>query len=389
MTDQVDTAERASTVSLTGTGAAVHIEGLLKTFGSVAAVDHIDLDISAGEFFTLLGPSGCGKTTTLRMIGGLEKPDAGKVTVGDEVVVSVSDRRFVQPDKRDMGMVFQSYALWPHMTVFENVAYPLKMRGLRKSDIGDRVEESLRLVGLEGFSSRPSPLLSGGQQQRVALARALVYSPRVLLLDEPLSNLDAKLRVTMRQELKELQGRVDVTMIYVTHDQTEALSLSDRIAIMNSGRVEQVGTPQQIYLHPATAFAQDFLGQTISIDGRVDGPGVVKVAGDVENLIHVAMDSAKMAVGDEVTVAIRPEQMLTHDTMPSGAESRNIIRLVVEEATFVGDHYEYKGQIGDTLAVIPLPSNKQYAAGETVYLEFPESAAAVWPKGAEVADHVD
>ena len=388
MTDHVDTAERASLVSPTGTGAAVRIEGLLKTFGPVAAVDHIDLDIKAGEFFTLLGPSGCGKTTTLRMIGGLEKPDAGKVTVGDQVVVSVSDRKFVQPDKRDMGMVFQSYALWPHMTVFENVAYPLKMRGLRKKDIGERVEESLRLVGLEGFSSRPSPLLSGGQQQRVALARALVYSPRVLLLDEPLSNLDAKLRVTMRQELKDLQSRVDVTMIYVTHDQTEALSLSDRIAIMNSGRVEQIGTPEQIYLHPATAFAQDFLGQTISIDCKVTEQGVVSVAGDAENQIHVTMDSSKIAVGDEVTVAIRPEQMLAHDTPPRG-EGRNVIRLVVDEATFVGDRYEYKGYIGDVLSVIPLPSTKPYAVGETVYLEFPESAAAVWPKGAEVADHRD
>ena len=388
MTDHVDAAQRASLVSPTGTGAAVRIEGLLKTFGSVAAVDYIDLDIKAGEFFTLLGPSGCGKTTTLRMIGGLERPDAGKVTVGDEVVVSVSDRKFVQPDKRDMGMVFQSYALWPHMTVFENVAYPLKMRGLRKRDIEERVEESLRLVGLEGFSSRPSPLLSGGQQQRVALARALVYSPRVLLLDEPLSNLDAKLRVTMRQELRDLQSRVDVTMIYVTHDQTEALSLSDRIAIMNSGRVEQIGTPEQIYLHPATAFAQDFLGQTISIACRVTEQGVVEVAGDVENQIHVTMDSAKIAVGDEVTVAIRPEQMLTHDTPPSG-QDRNVVRLVVEEATFVGDHYEYTGYIGDALTVIPLPSTKQYAVGETVYLEFPESATAVWPKGAEVADHLD
>ena len=388
MTDLVDTAQRASTVSLTGTGAAVRIEGLLKTFGSVAAVDHINLDIKAGEFFTLLGPSGCGKTTTLRMIGGLERPDAGKVTVGDDVVVSVSDRRFVQPDKRDMGMVFQSYALWPHMTVFENVAYPLKMRGLKKADIGDRVEESLRLVGLEGFSSRPSPLLSGGQQQRVALARALVYSPRVLLLDEPLSNLDAKLRVTMRQELKDLQSRVDVTMIYVTHDQTEALSLSDRIAIMNSGRVEQIGTPEQIYLHPATAFAQDFLGQTISIGGIVIEQGVVAVAGDQENQIHVTMDPSKMAVGDEVTVAIRPEQMLTYDTPPSG-EGRNIVRLVVQEVTFVGDRYEYKGQIGDTEAVIPLPATKQYAVGETVYLEFPEAAAVVWPRGAQVADHID
>ena len=388
MTDHVDTAQRAPLVSPTGTGAAVRIEGLLKTFGPVAAVDHIDLDIKAGEFFTLLGPSGCGKTTTLRMIGGLEKPDAGKVTVGDDVVVSVSDRRFVQPDKRDMGMVFQSYALWPHMTVFENVAYPLKMRRLRKADIEERVEESLRLVGLEGFSSRPSPLLSGGQQQRVALARALVYSPRVLLLDEPLSNLDAKLRVTMRQELKDLQSRVDVTMIYVTHDQTEALSLSDRIAIMNSGRVEQIGTPEQIYLHPATAFAQDFLGQTISIVGNVTEQGVVSITGDAESQLHVTMDSSKIAVGDEVTVAIRPERMVTHDTLPSGGD-RNILRLIVEEATFVGDRYEYRGQIGGGEIVIPLPSTKQYAVGDTVYLEFPESAAAVWPKGAEVADHLD
>ena len=385
----MDTAPRASLVSPTGTGAAVRIEGLLKTFGSVAAVDYIDLDIKAGEFFTLLGPSGCGKTTTLRMIGGLEKPDAGKVTVGDDVVVSVSDRRFVQPDKRDMGMVFQSYALWPHMTVFENVAYPLKMRGLRKADIGERVEESLRLVGLEGFSSRPSPLLSGGQQQRVALARALVYSPRVLLLDEPLSNLDAKLRVTMRQELKDLQGRVDVTMIYVTHDQTEALSLSDRIAIMNSGHIEQIGTPLQVYLNPATAFAQDFLGQTITIEGSVTEQGVVSIAGDTQNQIHVTIDPTKIAVGDEVTVAIRPEQIVTHATMPSGRDGQSVIPLVVQETTFVGDRYEYKGQIGNVETVIPLPSTIQYAVGDTVYLEFPGSAAAVWPKGAEVADHLD
>ena len=172
-----------SSTSLRGTGARVRIENLLKTFGPVAAVDHLDLDINPGEFFTLLGPSGCCKTTTLRMIGGLEKPDEGSVTVGDQVVVSVSDRKFVQPEKRDMGMVFQSYALWPHMTVFENVAYPLKMRKIRRQEIRERVTDTLRLVGLSGFEDRPSPLLSGGQQQRVALARALVYSPRVLVLD--------------------------------------------------------------------------------------------------------------------------------------------------------------------------------------------------------------
>ena len=377
-----------SAVSMRGTGAAVRIEGLLKTFGPVAAVDHIDLDIKAGEFFTLLGPSGCGKTTTLRMIGGLEKPDEGSVTVGDQVVVSIRDRKFVQPDKRDMGMVFQSYALWPHMTVFENVAYPLKMRKLKKADIAERVEEALHLVGLAGFSSRPSPLLSGGQQQRVALARALVYSPRVLLLDEPLSNLDAKLRVTMRQELKELQNRVDVTMIYVTHDQTEALSLSDRIAIMNSGRIEQIGTPEEVYLNPATAFAQDFLGQTISLAGRVSAEGVVAVEGADEGQIHAAMGSDEFRIGDEVTVAIRPERMVAHPERPSG-EEQNVIHLVVQEVTFTGDRYEYRAQIGDAMTVIPLPSTTSYSVGDDVYLEFPESAVAVWHKGAAVADHID
>ena len=364
--------------SLRGTGARVRIENLLKTFGPVAAVDHIDLDINPGEFFTLLGPSGCGKTTTLRMIGGLEKPDEGSVTVGDQVVVSVSDRKFVQPEKRDMGMVFQSYALWPHMTVFENVAYPLKMRKIRRLEIRERVYDVLRLVGLSGFENRPSPLLSGGQQQRVALARALVYSPRVLLLDEPLSNLDAKLRVTMRQELKDLQGRVDVTMIYVTHDQVEALSLSDRIAIMNSGKVEQIGTPEDVYLHPASAFAQEFLGQTIGIAGILREPGIAAVQGDEESRLEGSINDPSLRVGDAVTVAIRPERMLAHAEMP--ADPSNVVRAVIREATFVGDRYEYKAEVGDSLIVIPLPSTTAYAVGATVYLQFPKTAVVIWAR---------
>ncbi|MDA0799888.1 MAG: ABC transporter ATP-binding protein [Chloroflexi bacterium] len=370
-----------SSVSSRGTGARVQISNLVKMFGPVAAVDHINIDIEPGEFFTLLGPSGCGKTTTLRMVGGLEKPTEGSITIGDDVVVSVSDRKFVQPEKRDLGMVFQSYALWPHMTVFENVAYPLKMRKVKKSEISDRVSEALRQVGLAGFGQRPSPLLSGGQQQRVALARALVYSPRVLLLDEPLSNLDAKLRVTMRQELRELQERVDVTMIYVTHDQVEALSLSDRIAIMNSGNVEQIGTPQEVYLNPATAFAQDFLGQTIGVLGTMEDDGVVSVKGDSESRLKGTVADASLRKGDAVLVAIRPERMLAHSQMPTGVA--NVVRAKVMEATFVGDHYEYKAEIGDEIRMISLPSTTVYGEGDNLFLEFPESAVVVWGAAAQ------
>jgi ABC-type Fe3+/spermidine/putrescine transport system ATPase subunit len=377
------TEQAEPSLSLRGTGAAVRVENLLKMFGPVAAVDHIDLDIKAGEFFTLLGPSGCGKTTTLRIIGGLERPEEGKVTVGNKVVVSISDRKFVQPDKRDMGMVFQNYALWPHMTVFENVAYPLKMRKVKRAELRDRVLDVLKLVGLEGFESRPSPLLSGGQQQRVALARALVYSPQVLLLDEPLSNLDAKLRVTMRQELKELQQRVDVTMIFVTHDQVEALSLSDRIAIMNSGQVEQIGTPEEVYLHPATAFAQDFLGQTISVRGTMGDDGMVAIGGDGDSRMRGAITRGDIKRGDAVTVAIRPERMLAHRDMPGDAT--NVVRAKVRETTFIGDRYEYTTEVGDDVMVITLPSNDPFSAGDTFYLQFPETAVVVWPRAEATA----
>src|SRR4029079_15064283 len=247
----------------------LRIQNLYKTFERVTAVDCINLEIKQGEFFTLLGSSGCGKTTTLRMIGGLEKPEGGEIHLGDQCLVSADQKIFVKPEKRDMGMVFQSYALWPRMTVFENVAYPLKLRGIRGLQAEKKVAEVLALVGLGGLEDRQAPALSGGQQQRVALARALVFSPKVLLLDEPLSNLDAQLREEMRRELKALQQRVNVTVIFVTHDQVEALSLSDRIAIMKFGRLEQVGTPEDVYFRPATPFVRDFLGKTFLLPGRI------------------------------------------------------------------------------------------------------------------------
>ena len=249
----------------------LRIQNLYKTFDRVVAVNHIDLEIAEGEFFTLLGSSGCGKTTTLRMVGGLEKPDGGEIHLGGQCLVSSEKKLFIKPEKRDMGMVFQSYALWPHMTVFENVVYPLKLRGIKGRDAEKKVADVLGLVGLAGLEERPAPALSGGQQQRVALARALVFSPKVLLLDEPLSNLDAQLREEMRRELKSLQQRVNITVIFVTHDQIEALSLSDRIAIMKFGVLEQVGTPEQVYYHPATPFVRDFLGKTFLLPGKISG----------------------------------------------------------------------------------------------------------------------
>ena len=232
-------------------------------------MDGATLEVRRGEVFTLLGPSGCGKTTTLRLVAGLERPDAGEITLRGRIVASVPRRVFLAPNLRNLGMVFQSYAIWPHMTVFENIAYPLTLRGVKRGVIRDKVERVLGLVGLEGLEARAATLLSGGQMQRLALCRALVYEPDLLLLDEPFSNLDAKLREQMRIELKLLQRRLGITVLFVTHDQIEALSLSDRIAVMQRGRVEQVGPPRSLYEHPASAFVRDFLGQTVILPGRV------------------------------------------------------------------------------------------------------------------------
>ncbi|MCH8973746.1 MAG: ABC transporter ATP-binding protein, partial [Chloroflexi bacterium] len=235
---------------------AVRLENLSKTYPgtTVPAVDHLSLDIADGEVFTLLGPSGCGKTTTLRMVAGLEVPDTGEIYFGDREIVITDRGHRVPPEKRNIGMVFQSYAIWPHMTVEQNVAFPLKTRHMGRKEIKDRVANVLELVGMPGLEKRPGPLLSGGQQQRVALARALVTEPRVLLLDEPFSNLDAKLREQMRAELKHLQKRLNIAVLFVTHDQIEALSLSTGIALMNLGVVQQRGHPRLLYEEPANEF---------------------------------------------------------------------------------------------------------------------------------------
>jgi len=360
---------------------------LHKQFGKVAAVNGVDLEIQEGEFFTLLGPSGCGKTTTLRMVGGLEVPDQGEIHLGDSCLVSAAQGHFVNPEKRNMGRVFQSYALWPHMTVFENVAYPLKLRWMKRPVIREKVLASLDLVGLTGLEDRPIPALSGGQQQRVALARALVFSPRVLLLDEPLSNLDAQLRDEMRRELKALQRRVSVTVLFVTHDQIEALSLSDRIGIMNKGQLEQVGRPEDVYHRPETTFARDFLGKTFIVMGKVAKiEEMVKVepqgmAGSplwVDQSNIPSSVSGTLAEGRDVLVAIRPDHIRAWDAAPNG--KRNILQARLEGVHFLGDRYEYTVSMGKDSRVLVLPASQVFKTGQPIYLELSPENLSLWPR---------
>jgi iron(III) transport system ATP-binding protein len=365
----------------------VKIRDLVKQFGRIVAVNGLNVDIQEGEFFTLLGPSGCGKTTTLRCIAGLEEPEAGEVYMGERCLVSAAQGVFVQPEKREMGMVFQSYAIWPHMTVFENVSYPLKLRRMRRPDIREKVTAALKLVGLEGLEERPAPALSGGQQQRVALARALVFSPRVLLLDEPLSNLDARLRDEMRVELKALQRRLGVTVIFVTHDQIEALSLSDRIALMNRGQLEQVGNPEQVYNKPSTPFARDFLGKTFSLLGKVvsvkDHLVQVELSGVADSLwVSVSSASSSGAgvssAGQEIIVAVRPEQIGVWSTKPDN--KLNILSAAVQSVHFLGDRYEYTVSLGSETRLLVLPASQVLKAGERIFLELKPEGITLWPR---------
>jgi ABC-type Fe3+/spermidine/putrescine transport system ATPase subunit len=366
----------------------LRIQNLYKIFDRVVAVNHINLEVAEGEFFTLLGSSGCGKTTTLRMVGGLEKPDGGEIHLGDRCLVSESKRLFIKPEKRDMGMVFQSYALWPHMTVFENVVYPLKLRGIKGREAEKKVAEVLELVGLAGLEERPAPALSGGQQQRVALARALVFSPRVLLLDEPLSNLDAQLREEMRRELKSLQQRLGITVLFVTHDQIEALSLSDRIAIMQKGQLEQVGGPEDVYYHPATPFVRDFLGKTFLLPGKILG-----IADQQINVAIQQFDASPLSiqrsnlsasgngltgVGQSVMVAIRPEQIELWAKAPEG--KLNMVPANLRSVQFLGDRYEYTVALGSETRVLVSPASRYLRAGEKIYLELKSEGITLWPR---------
>ena len=363
----------------------VKIEHVTKIYpGNVQAVKDENLDIYEGEVFTLLGPSGCGKTTTLRMVAGLEAPEEGSIYFKDRPIVVTDRRIFVPPNKRAVGMVFQSYAIWPHMTVEENVAYPLKLRRVPRAEIRDRVKRILELLGMDGLQKRQAPLLSGGQQQRVALARALVYEPEVLLLDEPFSNLDSKLREQMRLEVKLLQRRLGITVIFVTHDQVEALSLSNRIAVMNQGEVQQVGSPHELYEKPVNPFVRDFLGKTVLFKGTVS-------ASNEEGQVAVAVNGAPNCVvfgrsylpegtptGQAVYMAMRPDDL---DLQPkdSGEPTTGTVEGVVETVLFVGERTEYQVKVHEQGVVLVYGKRERVVEGEAVRLKVHADSVSVWP----------
>ena len=331
-----------------------------KTNKPFKAVDSINLNIQPGEFVTLLGPSGCGKTTTLRMIAGFESPDEGEIYLGDEAINELT------PNKRDTAMVFQSYALFPHMNIFDNVAYGLKLRHVPKAEIRTKVFDMLKLVGLEGMENRFTNQLSGGQQQRVALARALIVEPGVPLFDAPLSNLDAKLRVYMRTEIRRIQQQFGITAVYVTHDQSEAMSISDQIIIMNKGVIAQMGTPQEIYYSPASEFVADFIGEANFLKVQVDG-----VESDVVNVnlngvrFPVKRPAGAVAKGEEHTLMLRPEGIRVSD--------HGILPCKVVLSCFMGSYQNYHVMVGDTLVRItdnhPV-GRRIFNVGEEAYLDF-------------------
>jgi len=329
----------------------IRITGVSKRYSSagktITALDDINLTIPANQIFTLLGPSGCGKTTLLRCIVGLETPDTGEIRIGDEVVWSKDENISVAPEKRGLGMVFQTYAIWPHMNVFDNVAYPLQIRSLPKDVVRQRVANTLSFVHLEGMEKRPATKLSGGQQQRVALARALVAEPKVILFDEPLSNLDAKLREETRKDLKTFLGELKITAVYVTHDRIEALALSDTIAIMREGRIIEMGTPKKIYFDSAHRFVADFIGRAnliqATVRGQEDGHTLVDCG-----LGTLACEQRDLPVGSDVTLCIRPE--FIHLTRGSGEGGDvNVVNGKVDSLVFIGEAYEAEIRVGDEL----------------------------------------
>ena len=360
----------------------IEIRGVSKSFGNVSVLRDVNFSIAKGEVFTLLGPSGCGKSTTLRIIAGLEDATAGEVILNGRTVYSSDKRINLPPEKRNMGMVFQSYAIWPHMTVAENVAYPLTLRKLSRAVIAERVMAALRLVDLEAQADRDAPKLSGGQQQRVALARALVYEPEVLLLDEPLSNLDVKLREQMRYELKVLQERLGLTLIYVTHDQAEALSLSNRIALMSQGQVEQIGVPDELYDRPKTEFVRGFLGKTVTIPGRVGaaegGSARIALGNGAGDLLWTPPPGVAIpAPGSEIKIAIRPERIALSATK---AGRENCLAGKIETVLYQGDRTECAVRVGNDLITIYGPPEARTMRDQNVTLVLAPEALTLWPK---------
>ena len=322
----------------------IRLDHIVKTFDTTKAVNDVCLEIAEGELFFLLGPSGCGKTTCLRIIAGFYQPDAGRLMFGDRVMNGVP------PHKRNTGMVFQNYALWPHMTVSENIAYGLILRKVDKETREKRVAEALEMAQMPEFADRPVNKLSGGQQQRIALARALVIEPSVLLLDEPLSNLDAQLRLEMRHEIKQIHSRSRTTAVYVTHDQAEALSLADRMAIMQDGKIVQVGTPREIYRFPANAFVASFVGETNFISGKIRSlsNGSAEIDTPIGTL-HSSSVYHNLAVGEKANCSIRPEAINSADNIPP--TTPNQYHAKVLDATYLGRVEEYQLLITDDVRI--------------------------------------
>lgn len=351
---------------------SVKINDLVKTFGETRAVDHITMTIEPGELFFLLGPSGCGKTTLLRCIAGFHQPESGSIHMGDQEVTHQP------PHLRDTGMVFQSYALWPHMTVAQNVAFGLEMRKVSKAETAERVTEALAMVKMTDRAGYKPNQLSGGQQQRVALARALVIHPKCLLLDEPLSNLDAKLRLEMRTEIRRICKEAGLTAIYVTHDQKEALSIADRLAVLNGGVIEQCGTPQEVYLKPKSVFAAGFIGETNFLNGTVksnSGECMIVSTPEADWVTTHGMDQYK--VGDAVTLSLRPETLHLGEAAP---DQQNAVTGLVHDTVYLGEVAQHQVRIGESAG----RNLKVFDLNPRILARDSEKQASVWVDAQDV-----
>jgi iron(III) transport system ATP-binding protein len=357
----------------------VILEDVSKYFGQVRAADDINLKVRESELFFLLGPSGCGKTTTLRLIAGFYKPDKGKIYFNGKVINDVP------PNKRNVGMVFQNYALWPHMTVYDNIVYGLKIRGVSPNLRVKKAKEVLRVVEMEEYAARYPNQLSGGQQQRIALARALVIEPHVLLLDEPLSNLDAKLRLETREEIKRIQKDLKITTIYVTHDQSEALSMADRIAIMNEGRIEQVGGPREIYSSPANRFVAGFIGETNFFTGKVEevqeAQGLLIVKTLTGEEVYAKLSKRELPLSEEMMCSVRPEDIKILGEATNGGGGRNIFEGKIQSLSYYGyiEHYLLSALGVELKATNTNPRDTRYKEGDNVFFTFDPGDVDLFP----------